>query len=190
MRGVDCSTSLQQGPVRVWGDMVSRDVRCTCRFMVTLCALSLAPISPASQPAESDSAAHWSVYFEKPNGDTYFFQEASSRADRGLMQVWRRIQFGASVMGAYSYQDLVEIDCSGGQEKILQVTFFLIGPGESPRWRQIHRKNLPGTYNLVIQPKPCSKGFVGHRMVRRRVPDIVSIPREIAVIEVCAGHAR
>jgi len=26
--------------------------------------------------------------------------------------------------------------------------------------------------------------------VRRRVPDIVSIPREIAVIEVCAGHAR
>ena len=124
MRGVDCSTSLQQGPVRVWGGMVSRDVRCTCRFMVTLCALSLAPISPASQPAESDSAAHWSVYFEKPNGDTYFFQEASSRADRGLMQVWRRIQFGASVMGAYSYQDLVEIDCSGGQEKILQVTFF------------------------------------------------------------------
>lgn len=87
-------------------------------------AMSLVPPSFASPAVALGSDPHWVLYFEKPNGDRYFFHEKSLKTGSDFIQVWNRIQFNASVMGAYSYQNYVEIDCVGGQERTLEATFF------------------------------------------------------------------
>ena len=49
-----------------------------------------------------------------------------------MQRVWSRVRYKTSVMGAASYQSLLEIDCSERTERILQNTFFSDKHWEKP----------------------------------------------------------
>lgn len=74
--------------------------------------------------AASDGEGDWRIHSQEPNGDVHFYD--ASRLDRGqnLQKVWTRIRYKTSVMGAPSYQSLLEINCSERTHRILQNTFF------------------------------------------------------------------
>ena len=64
------------------------------------------------------------MYSEEPNGDVHFFDPSRVKSSGTVHQAWSRIRYKTSVMGAASYQSLLEVDCSEGTERILQNTFF------------------------------------------------------------------
>ena len=68
--------------------------------------------------------ADWIEYSTAPNGDVYFFDEARVQKKEHLIQVWNRVRYKNSVMGASSYQSLIEIDCAAYSETTLQSTFY------------------------------------------------------------------
>jgi hypothetical protein len=118
---------LQSGAgqkIGMFKDRSPRRGRSALPIGVIAFAMSLALPSFASSVVALGIDSHWILYFEKPNGDRHFFHEKSLNTGPDVIQVWNRIQFNTSVMGAYSYQNYVEIDCVGGQERILEVTFF------------------------------------------------------------------
>ncbi|MEM1200561.1 MAG: surface-adhesin E family protein [Pseudomonadota bacterium] len=75
-------------------------------------------------PALSDETAPWREYSQQPNGDIHFFDSSRVETAADLRKVWNRIRYKTSVMGAASYQSLLEIDCAQRTERILQNTFF------------------------------------------------------------------
>ncbi|MEM7177036.1 MAG: surface-adhesin E family protein [Pseudomonadota bacterium] len=78
-----------------------------------------APVSILSAGDED-----WRVYSNEVNGDVYLFDGSRVERVSNSYQVWNRIRYKTSVMGASSYQSLLEVDCSERTEKILQRTFF------------------------------------------------------------------
>jgi hypothetical protein len=74
--------------------------------------------------ATGDGEAEWHMYSQELNGDVYFFDTSRVKRIKNLHRVWSRVRYKTSVMGASSYQSLLEIDCSERTERILQNTFF------------------------------------------------------------------
>lgn len=82
--------------------------------------------------ATGDGEGEWHRYSREPNGDIYFFDTSRVERIENLQRVWSRIRYKTSVMGASSYQSLLEIDCSERTERILQNTFFSDKHWENP----------------------------------------------------------
>lgn len=74
--------------------------------------------------AIGDKEGEWRIYSQELNGDVYFFDASRVKRNSKLHKVWNRVRYKTSVMGASSYQSLLEIDCSERTERILQNTFF------------------------------------------------------------------
>lgn len=66
----------------------------------------------------------WRVYSQELNGDVYFYDTSRVKKDINIHRVWSRVRYKTSIMGASSYQSLVEIDCSERTERVMQNTFF------------------------------------------------------------------
>jgi len=72
----------------------------------------------------SNSLAAWVEYSTESNGDIFFYDNERIIYNGDLVNVWTRIQYKTSLMGAASYQSLLKIDCSERYEATLQNTFF------------------------------------------------------------------
>lgn len=84
-----------------------------------------ASIVPPSDAAASDGADNgWVKYAEEANGDLYFYDPSRIEPIDAMRRVWNGIQYKTSLMGAFSFNSLLEIDCSNRTEKTLQSTFF------------------------------------------------------------------
>lgn len=82
--------------------------------------------------ATGDGEGKWRAYSQELNGDVYFFDTSRVERIKSLHRVWSRVRYKTSVMGASSYQSLLEIDCSERTERILQNTFFSDKHWENP----------------------------------------------------------
>ena len=98
---------------------------------ILICATALNIIASDSLVA-SNGEGEWQLYSQEPNGDVHFYDQTRVKSDANLHQVWNRIRYKTSIMGAASYQSLLEIDCVGGTERILQNTFFSDKHWEKP----------------------------------------------------------
>ena len=101
----------------------------TTAFMIAITATS---ILAGEGWATSDEDSKWRIYSEEPNGDVHFFDPSRVEKNDNSNKVWSRIRYKTSIMGAASYQSLLEIDCSERTEKILQNTFFSDKQWERP----------------------------------------------------------
>ena len=72
----------------------------------------------------ANTMAEWVEYSTGANGDVFYFDDARVQRNGDLVNVWSRVRYKTSVMGASSYQSLLKIDCSGYSETTLQRTFF------------------------------------------------------------------
>ena len=88
-----------------------------------ICSMTSA-LAAGSAAADGDSAAEWRTHSKEPNGDVHFFDPSRVKQTNNSFRVWNRIRYKTSVMGAASYQSLLEIDCTERTEKIVQNTFF------------------------------------------------------------------
>lgn len=88
-----------------------------------ICAV-VSTIVASEASAVGDGEGEWRMYSQELNGDVYFFDASRVEANSNLRKVWSRIRYKTSVMGASSYQSLLEIDCFERTERILQNTFF------------------------------------------------------------------
>jgi len=68
--------------------------------------------------------SEWVMYAEEANGDVYFYDPSRVEKTDTLRHVWNGIQYKTSLMGAFSFLSLLEIDCLERTEKSLQSTFF------------------------------------------------------------------
>ena len=93
----------------------------TAAFLI-YAALTAIVASEAS--ATGDGEGEWRMYSQELNGDVYFFDPSRVKRIKSSHRVWSRVRYKTSVMGASSYQSLLEIDCSERTERILQNTFF------------------------------------------------------------------
>jgi hypothetical protein len=89
-----------------------------------LACLVVSATGASLSSAGGDGQGDWRTYSKELNGDVYFFDASRVEASSNLRKVWSRIRYMTSVMGAQSYQSLLEIDCAERTEKILQNTFF------------------------------------------------------------------
>lgn len=89
------------------------------RFLLCSLAATLL-LREAAEAGESE----WRIYAQDTNGDVHFFDAARLERDADLRLVWTRIRYKTSVMGASSYQSLLELDCSQQTERSLRRTFF------------------------------------------------------------------
>ena len=71
-----------------------------------------------------NAMAAWVEYSTGANGDVFYFDDARVQKNGNLVRVWNRIRYKTSVMGAASYQSMIEIDCAEFSETILQRTFY------------------------------------------------------------------
>lgn len=74
--------------------------------------------------ASGGGEKEWVMYAEEPNGNLLFYDRARVEEIDTLRRVWNGVRYKTSLMGAFSFLSLVEIDCSEGTEKTLQSTFF------------------------------------------------------------------
>ena len=82
--------------------------------------------------ASAADGSEWRVYSEEANGNIYYFDTSRVKRTSNLRTVWQRILYKTSVMGASSYESLLEVDCSERTERILQRTFFSDKQWENP----------------------------------------------------------
>ena len=68
--------------------------------------------------------AEWVEYATKPNGDILFFDSARLEKNEDGIKVWTRVLYKTSVMGASSYQSLLNIECTSRYQTVLQNTFY------------------------------------------------------------------
>lgn len=90
----------------------------------------MAPLMFCEYADAGDS--EWIIYAQEENGDIYFFDAAQLERNSKFHLVWTRIRYKTSVMGASSYQSLLEVDCSERTERTLQRTFFSDSDWEKP----------------------------------------------------------
>ncbi len=72
----------------------------------------------------SNAIAEWVEYSTTANGDVFYFDNARVQKDGNLVNVWNRVRYKSSVMGASSYQSFISIDCFENSETTLQRTFY------------------------------------------------------------------
>ncbi len=72
----------------------------------------------------SNSMAEWVEYSARANGDVHFYDSARVETNEKHINVWERVRFKTSLMGASSHQSFLEIDCSEGSETTLRSTFY------------------------------------------------------------------
>lgn len=72
----------------------------------------------------NNTKAKWIDYLKKANGSIYYYDNERIKKKANFIKVWSRIRFKGSVMGAFSYQSLIRIDCTKFTETTLQNTFF------------------------------------------------------------------
>ena len=72
-----------------------------------------------------NAMAEWKEYSTRANGDVFYFDDARVQKDGSLVNVWSRVRYKSSVMGASSYQSLISIDCSEHSETTLQSTYYI-----------------------------------------------------------------
>lgn len=92
----------------------------TCKSAAIVCAALALSATTAAIADESD----WRSYAKEANGDAYFYDETRVEKSGAAHNVWTRIRYMRSVMGASSYQSLVTIDCAETTERTLERTFF------------------------------------------------------------------
>ncbi len=71
-----------------------------------------------------NAMAVWVEYSTAANGYVFYFDNARVQKDVNLVNVWNRIRYKSSIMGAASYQSFISIDCSERSETTLQRTFY------------------------------------------------------------------
>lgn len=76
--------------------------------------------------------SEWRIYSEESKGDVYFYDASRVETASDLRTVWTRIRYKNSVMGAYSYQGLLEVNCTQRTVRTLQRTFFSDSDWEKP----------------------------------------------------------
>ncbi len=97
----------------------------------------------------------WRIYSQEANGDVHFFDTSRVKKTGDVRTVWNRIRYKTSVMGASSYQSLMEVDCSERTERTLQRTFFSDKDWEKPAMSTDSKK----------KPKrPIAKGSAPERL--------------------------
>jgi len=94
------------------------------KTMALLFYAVILPIAASGASATGNEDGKWRRYSQEPNGDVYFFDPSRVKTATDLHQVWSRVRYKTSIMGASSYQSLLEIDCSERTERIIQNTFF------------------------------------------------------------------
>ena len=90
--------------------------------MLIAIAVSTAATSDAS--AIDSEKNEWVNYAEVANGDLYFYDPSRVEKIGTMRRVWNGVRYKTSLMGAFSFLSLLEIDCSKRTEKTLQSTFF------------------------------------------------------------------
>lgn len=103
----------------------------TTNSATSLLSYSIAIIFSASI-ASAAGDDEWRIYSEEANGDVYFFDATRVETAGDRHKVWTRIRYKTSLMGASSYQSLLEVDCSERATKTLQRTFFSDKQWEKP----------------------------------------------------------
>ncbi len=67
----------------------------------------------------------WIEYKAMPNGNVHFYSGKSvQKQNNNIFEVESRIRYKTSLMGAFSYQRTVRIDCRTFSETTLRSTFF------------------------------------------------------------------
>lgn len=87
-------------------------------------ALVILVVAKGNALATETKSTEWVTYAEETNGDRYFYDPLRVHKNGAVRQVWNGIQYKTSLMGAFSFRSLLEIDCSERTEKTLQYTFF------------------------------------------------------------------
>ena len=103
--------------------------------------------------------AEWIEYSTRTNGDIYFFDDARVQKDGNLLNVWNRIRYKTSVMGAWSYESLMKIDCTEHTETTLQSTFY-----NDKNW---------GTPAMATDPKEKPKVYINADSATERLTKIL-----------------
>ncbi len=76
--------------------------------------------------------AEWVEYLTRGNGDVFYFDNARVQKDGNLINVWHRVRYKSSVMGASSYESFIRIDCSEYSETTLQSTYYIDSDWTTP----------------------------------------------------------
>lgn len=98
--------------------------------LVIALAVATATTRDAASAGSDDDA--WVKYAEQANGDMFFYDPSRVEKIDGARRVWNRIRYRTSLMGAFSFLSLAEIDCVSQTEKTLQSTFFSDKNWEQP----------------------------------------------------------
>ena len=72
-----------------------------------------------------NAMTEWFEYSIAANEDTFYFDTARVQKNGSLVNVWSRTRYKSSVMGASSYQRLMQLDCADYSETTLQSTFYI-----------------------------------------------------------------
>ena len=101
-----------------------------------------------------NTMAEWVEYSTRANGDVFYFDNARVQRKGSLVNVWNRVRYKSSVMGASSYQSLISIDCAEYSETTLQNTYYIDRDWTTPAMATDTRKK-PKVYmdaNSATQP--------------------------------------
>ena len=94
------------------------------KLAALLICSTVSAVMASEASAAGDGEDKWVMHSQMSNGDVHFFDASRVKTTNALRRVWNRVRYKSSVMGASSYQSLLEIDCSEQTEKILRSTFF------------------------------------------------------------------
>lgn len=107
----------------------------------------------------SHSMADWVEYSKRSNGNIFYFDDARVEKHGDQINVWSRILYKTSLMGAFSYQSLLKIDCSEKSEITLQHTFY-----SDKHW---------ATPAMATNTKPKRKKSIKAKSATQQLADLV-----------------
>ena len=93
-----------------------------------LIGFAVSAVAPVTRADDSD----WVKYAEEANGNLHFYDPTHVEKRGVLRHVRNGIRYKTSLMGAFSYLRVSEINCSEGTMKVLQSTFFTDEHWERP----------------------------------------------------------
>lgn len=94
------------------------------KLAALLIVFASSTVATSNESAADAETSEWVMYTEAANGDVYFYDASRVEKTDTLRHVWNGIRYKTSLMGAFSFLSLLELDCSNGTEKTLQSTFF------------------------------------------------------------------
>lgn len=103
-------------------------IRDKATVSIVFCVASALLMANSSAAGDEE----WRIYSHQANGDVHYYDTSRVKETGDVRTVWNRVRYKTSVMGAASYQSLLEIDCSERTERILQRTFFSDRDWEKP----------------------------------------------------------